>query len=122
MSNIFISSTLSSFVGNSVTLTILSIQEDSVPHISVGKVIWRQRLNKAIYEECEKKKDVQSEQIRVKMAGILTDFHAADMIYYGRCCYTFACSRHDISYRLMAGVLTDLHAADVRLCWGGPTL
>ena len=60
-----------------------------------------------------KKRKMFSLRIRVKMAGILTDFHATDMIYYGRCCYTFACSRHDISYRLMAGVLTDLHAADV---------
>ena len=50
-------------------------------------------LKEAIYETCEKRNDVQSEQVRVRMAGVLSDLHAADMRYHVDCRSSFMCPR-----------------------------
>lgn len=46
-------------------------------------------LKEAIYEACGKRTDMQSDQIRVRMAGVLTDLHAADVRYHVDCKATF---------------------------------
>ena len=46
-----------------------------------------------ILEACEKRKDTQSEQIRMRMGGILTDLHAADVRYHVDCKATFLSPR-----------------------------
>ena len=35
-----------------------------------------------IDEACEKRSDPQSEQVRLSMAGVLTNLHAADVRYH----------------------------------------
>ena len=41
----------------------------------------------------KQRRDAQSEQVRVRMAGILTDLHAADVRYHVDCRASFMCPR-----------------------------
>ena len=50
-------------------------------------------LKDAIYEVCEKRKDVQADQVRARLAGVLSDLHAADVRYRIDCRASFMCSR-----------------------------
>ncbi len=63
---------------------ILSIQADGV--LPKGE---SRGLKEAIYETCGKRTDIQSDQILVRMAGVLTDLHAADVRYHVDCKATF---------------------------------
>ena len=54
-----------------------------------GETFGNRGLKQAILEACEKRKDTQSEQIRVRMAGIFADLHAADVRYHVDCKATF---------------------------------
>ncbi len=54
-----------------------------------GETFGNRGLREAILEACEKRKDTQSEQIRVRMGGVLTDLHAADVRYHVDCKATF---------------------------------
>ena len=58
-----------------------------------GEIFGNSGLKEAIYEACEQRKDSQSEQVRVRMAGVLTDLHAADVRYHVDCRASFMCSR-----------------------------
>ena len=60
---------------------------------SEGERIGSKSLKDAIYEACEKRKDVQADQVRVRMAGVLSDLHAADVRYHIDCRASFMCSR-----------------------------
>ena len=59
----------------------------------MGERIGSKSLKDAIYEACEKRKDVQADQVRVRMAGVLSDLHAADVRYQIDCRASFMCSR-----------------------------
>ena len=54
-----------------------------------GETFGNRGLKEAIFEACEKRKNAQSEQIRVRMAGVYTDLHAADVRYHVDCKATF---------------------------------
>ena len=54
-----------------------------------GETFGNRGLKEAIFESCEKKENAQSEQIRVRMAGVFTDLHAADVRYHVDCKATF---------------------------------
>jgi len=41
------------------------------------------------FEVCRKRSDYQSEQVSVRMAGVLTNLHAADVRYHVDCKATF---------------------------------
>ena len=58
-----------------------------------GERFGNKGLKEAILETCDKRKDIQSEQIRVRMAGVLTDLHAADVRYHVDCKATFLSSK-----------------------------
>ena len=58
-----------------------------------GEAFGKGRLKEAIYEACEKRSDPQSEQVRLRMAGVLTDLHAADVRYHVDCKASFMCLR-----------------------------
>ncbi len=46
-----------------------------------GETFGSRGLKEEILQACETRKDTQSEQIRVRMGGVLTDLHAADVRY-----------------------------------------
>ena len=50
-------------------------------------------LRDAIYDTCERRSDDQSEQVRVRMAGVLSDLHAADVRYHVDCRASFMSPR-----------------------------
>ena len=54
-----------------------------------GETFENRGLEEVIFEACEKRKDTQSEQIRVRMGGVFTDLHAADVRYHVDCKVTF---------------------------------
>ena len=54
-----------------------------------GETFGNKGLREATLEACEVRKDTQSEQIRVRMGGVLTDLHAADVRYHVDCKATF---------------------------------
>ena len=59
-----------------------------------GERFGNKGLKEAILETCDKRKDIQSEHIRVRMAGFLTDLHAgADVRYHVDCKATFLSSK-----------------------------
>lgn len=58
-----------------------------------GETFGNRGFKEAIYEACEKRKDAQSEQVRVRMAGVFTDLHAADVRYHVDCRASFMCPR-----------------------------
>ena len=74
---------------------ISSTQRDGALHMSAGqgKHLETRGLKEEILEACEKRKDTQSDQIRVRMVGILTDPHAADEMYHVDCTATFLSPR-----------------------------
>ena len=51
----------------------------------VGETFGNRGLREAILEACEVRNDTQSEQIRVRMGGVLTNLHAADVRYHVDC-------------------------------------
>ena len=57
--------------------------------VGKGKTFRNRGLKEAIFEACEKRKNAQSEQITVRMAGVYTDLHAADVRYHVDCKATF---------------------------------
>ena len=54
-----------------------------------GETFGSRGLKEEILQACETRKDTQSEQIRVRMGGVLTDLHAADVRYHVDCKATF---------------------------------
>ena len=58
-----------------------------------GKTFGNSGLKEAIYEACDLRGDSQSEQVRVRMAGVLIDPHSADVRYHVDCRASFMCSR-----------------------------
>ena len=54
-----------------------------------GETFENRGLKDAILDVCEKRKDTQSEQIRLRIGGVLTDLHAADVQYHVDCKATF---------------------------------
>lgn len=58
-----------------------------------GEKFGSRGLKEAIYDTCEKRNDVQSEQVTVRMAGVLSDLHAADVRYHVDCRSSFMCTR-----------------------------
>ena len=54
-----------------------------------GETFGKRGLREAILEACETRKDTQSEQIRVRLGGVLTNLHAADVRYRVDCKATF---------------------------------
>ena len=54
-----------------------------------GESFGNRGLREAIFEVCEKMNDTQSEQVRVRMGGVLTDLHAADVRHHVDCKATF---------------------------------
>ena len=57
-----------------------------------GEIFGNSGLKEAIYEACEQRRDSQSEQVRVRMAGVLTDLYATDVRYHVDCRASFMCS------------------------------
>ena len=58
-----------------------------------GEKFGSKGLKEAIYEACEKRGDFQSEHVRVRMAGVLSDPRAADVRYHVDCRASFMCPK-----------------------------
>ena len=58
-----------------------------------GENFGNRGLKVPIYEACDLRRDFQSEQVRVRMAGVLTDLQAADVRYHVHCRASFMCSK-----------------------------
>ena len=54
-----------------------------------GETYEGKSLRDAVFEACKKRKDRQSEEIMVRLAGVLSDFHAANVRYHVDCKATF---------------------------------
>ena len=73
-----------------------------------GETFGNRSLKEAIFEACEKRKNAQSEQIRVRMAGVYTDLHAADVRYHVDCKATF------LSPKLIQAVIHQSSSSELR--------
>ena len=50
-------------------------------------------FKKTILDICDKRNDVQAEEVRRRVEGAVTDLHAADAIYHQKCGAEFLASR-----------------------------
>ena len=58
-----------------------------------GETVGKKTIKEAILEVCDARMDRQSQQVRVRLAGVPSDLHAADIRYHVDCRTTFMAPR-----------------------------
>lgn len=73
---------------------ILRIQADGGRHLPCREVSGKKNLKDEILKTCDKRNDLQSEEIRVRLSGAVADLHAADARYHVDCKAKFMSPLH----------------------------